>query len=102
MYAGGKTRFSTGQPEAQETAVAALTWLAGDSERLQRFLAVSGLGPQNLRSAAANPSFLGAILDYLASDESLLVTFAAHVNLAPEAVMQARQRLSAREPRDDL
>ena len=101
MYAHGKARSSTDLSQAQETAVAALSWLAEDSERLQRFLAVSGLGPQNLRSAADDPGFLGAILDYLAADESLLVAFATHINLAPEIVMQARLRLSAREPRDE-
>lgn len=101
MYAHSKTRSSTGDAEAQDTAVAALSWLAEDSERLQRFLAVSGLGPQNLRSTAANPGFFLAILDYLSSDESLLIAFAAHMNFAPETVMQARQRLSAREPRED-
>jgi hypothetical protein len=101
VYAHSKTRSSTGGAEAQDTAVAALAWLAEDSERLQRFLAVSGLGPQNLRSTAANPGFLRAILDYLASDESLLIAFATHMNLAPETVMEARLRLGGREPQQD-
>ena len=101
MYAEGKARSSTGENEAQDLAVAALTWLAEDAERLQRFLAVSGLGPQNLRSAAAAPGFLAAILDYLAANEPLLITFAAYRKCPPETVMQARRRLNPGEAQDD-
>jgi hypothetical protein len=101
VYAQGKARSSTGEHEAQEMAIAALTWLAEDAERLQRFLAVSGLGPQNLRSAAASPGFLVAILDYLAANEPLLIAFAAHRKCLPETVMQARMRLNPKGARDD-
>jgi hypothetical protein len=101
VYASRKPGSSTGESEAQETAIAALAWLAQDAERLQRFLAVSGLGPQNLRSAAAEPGFLAAVLDYLAANEALLIAFAADQNRAPGSVMQARQRLIAREAQDD-
>ncbi len=101
MYTGAKSRSSTGKEQAQDLAVAALAFIAEDSERLQRFLAQSGLGPQNLRAAAAEPGFLGAILDYVAGDESLLIAFAAQQNLAPEIVMQARSRLVREEAQDD-
>jgi hypothetical protein len=101
VYTSRKPGSSTGEGEAQETAIAALSWLAQDAERLQRFLAVSGLGPQNLRSAAAEPGFLAAVLDYLAANDALLIAFATDVNRAPEGVMQARQRLNAREAQDD-
>jgi Protein of unknown function (DUF3572) len=74
-------------------AVEALTWLAQNSARLERFLAISGLGPQNLRQAAAEPAFLAAILDYLAADESLLVSFCEATNRPPESVGEAQSRL---------
>jgi hypothetical protein len=97
VYAGHKAGSSTDSGEAQEIAVAALTWLAQDAERLEGFLAVSGLGPQNLRAAAAAPGFLAAILDYFAANEPLLIAFAAQINRAPEDIMQAHQRLNAKE-----
>lgn len=78
---------------AEDIAIQGLAFLAGDPERLARFLALTGLGPQNLRQAANEPGFLAAVLDYLASDESLLQVFAAHANLAPEIVAQARVTL---------
>ena len=78
---------------ATQTAIEALGWLAADQNRLERFLAISGLGPQNLRKAAAELRFLTAILDYLASDEGLLVGFARDTARRPEAVARARAAL---------
>jgi hypothetical protein len=80
-----------------ETAIAALAWLAADEYRLERFLALCGLGPQNLRKAAAEPRFLAAILDYLTSDEALLVGFARDSARSPEDVTRAHAALRGRE-----
>ena len=75
-------RSSTGNESGRdrtgsELAIEALAFLAGDETRLERFLAVTGLGPHNLRRAAADPGFLASVLDYLAGDARLLVAFAA-------------------------
>jgi hypothetical protein len=83
---------------ASEIGVAALLFLAEDPERLQRFLALSGLGPHNLREAAAEPTFLGAVLEQVVSDERLLVAFAATQNIAPETVTKARDALAGPPP----
>ena len=74
---------------AQSVAVKALAFIAADSDRLSRFLSLTGLGPDNLRTAAADPAFLGSVLDYLLADEALLVEFAADAGLKPEAVARA-------------
>ena len=74
-------------------AIEALAWLAQNSARLERFLAICGLGPQNLRQAAAEPAFLAAILDYLAADETLLVGFCEATNRPPASVGEAQGRL---------
>ena len=58
---------------AESIAIEVLTFLAGNPARRDRFLALCGLGRDNLRAAAAEPGFLAAILDHLASDESLLL-----------------------------
>ena len=79
---------------AEGLAIEALGFLAGDPERLSRFLDLSGLTPETLREAANQPGFLGAVLDYLAGDESLLVTFAANGGHDPAAILNARALLS--------
>jgi Protein of unknown function (DUF3572) len=84
-----KSRQSASVDSAQSLAVSALGFIAADSERLNRFLSLTGLGPDNLRTAAADPAFLGSVLDYLVADEALLVEFAADAGVKPEAVARA-------------
>ena len=97
---GAKSDRSSKAPAgfATEAGIAALAFLAEDEEQLSRFLALSGLGPHNLRQAAAEPTFLGAVLDYLGSDDRMLVAFAASRNFTPEQVMRARDALAGRPP----
>jgi hypothetical protein len=90
---------SSTESDDQTLAIEALAWLADDGERLQRFLALSGLGPQNLRRAADEPGFLVAILDYLAGSEPLLIAFSEHVQRAPDYIMRARDRLAQENPK---
>lgn len=77
-------------------AIAALSFLAEEPERLARFLDLTGLSPATLRQAASDPRFLASVLDYLAADESLLLAFAANAQVAPESVVAA----ATRPPRD--
>jgi len=79
---------------AQHLAIQALASLAEEPERLGRFLAVSGLGPESLRTAAREPGFLAGVLDHIVSDENLLVAFADHVGIDPKTVMRARSALA--------
>ncbi len=87
-------KLSTGREGAETVAIAALGFLVADPERLARFLALSGLGPHNLRQAATSPGFLAAVLDHLAADEPLLIAFAAAQGIDPAAVTGARDKLS--------
>jgi hypothetical protein len=75
---------------AGELAAAALGFIAADPEQLSRFLALSGIDPAAIRSAAAEPGFLGGVLAYIAGDERTLLAFAAHAGVAPEEVEKAR------------
>jgi Protein of unknown function (DUF3572) len=79
---------------AETLAIEALSFLAADPMRLDRFLALSGIGLDHLRAAAAEPGFLAAVLDHLASDERLLLAFAAGAGQNPEAIAKARDILS--------
>lgn len=74
---------------AQEVAVAALSFLAADGERLVRFLSETGLSPANLREAAGRPDFGAGVLSYIMSDEPLLIAFAEAQQLDPKHVVSA-------------
>lgn len=82
------------QEDAETLAISALAHIAGDDERLQRFLAVTGIDPANLRAEAGKPGFVAGVLDYVCSDEALLVGLAAEQGVAPESIVAAQQRLA--------
>jgi hypothetical protein len=75
---------------ASELAIGALGFVAADPEQLSRFLALSGIDPAAIRSAAAEPGFLGGVLAYVAGNERTLLAFAAQAGVAPEEVEKAR------------
>ncbi len=81
-------------PDPETLALRALGFLAGEPERLEPFLAMTGLGPETLRQAASEPGFLAAVLDHLCATESLLLEFAANCSVDPEAIVRARDTLS--------
>jgi hypothetical protein len=84
------------QQAAADLAISALNFIAGEQERLARFLALSGIGPQSLRAAAREPDFLLGVLDYVVGDESLLLAFAQESGIAPDDVARARNTLAGR------
>jgi hypothetical protein len=77
------------QDAAEALAIQALTFIAGDGERLGRFLAITGIGPAQIRAAAQEPGFLVGVLSYLAGDERLLSAFATETGLDPTHVGKA-------------
>src|SRR6202161_2533039 len=79
---------------AEIVAIQALSFMAGEPERLGLFLAESGIGPETLRSAAADPRFLASVLDFVMRDDSTVKAFAAPSQLPPTKVAAAHQALN--------
>lgn len=92
----GKSKLT--KEEAELIGVAGLSYLAADPERIGRFLAITGLGPENMRAAAKDPSFMPSLLDYLLANEKDLVAFAEEMNLDPARVRTARDLLAPPGP----
>ena len=86
------TGFS--RESAEKLAISALGFLAQDPERLGQFLSITGIGPDMIRKAAADPSFLAGVLDHVAGDEALLLAVAAHAGVRPQDVERAQAALS--------
>jgi hypothetical protein len=87
---------------ASSLGVVALGYLAANAEHLERFLALTGIGPGEIRKAAAEPGFLAGVLDYIAGDEALLRAVAAHAGVAPEELDRARLVLSGGDWQRDV
>jgi hypothetical protein len=95
-----KARSSEARDAAEALAIQALSYIAAEPERLGRFLALTGIGPAEIRTAAAEPGFLIGVLEYVASDQLLLTGFAAESGHAPQTVDAARLALGGGWERD--
>nr|WP_255490431.1 DUF3572 domain-containing protein [Novosphingobium panipatense] len=84
-------------PEA--LALAALGWVLTDQDRAERFLALTGLTPDVLRASLGEPTTMAptmaAVLEFLCSHEPDLVAAAEALEVQPETLARARERLGA-------
>ncbi|MEL6792923.1 MAG: DUF3572 domain-containing protein [Pseudomonadota bacterium] len=78
---------------AETIAIKALGWIAADDELSGSFLGASGASADELRLRAADPEFLGFVLDFLLMDEDALIAFCEAVDAPPDAPMRARAAL---------
>lgn len=87
--------------EADVIALGALRFLAEVPERMGRFMALTGIGPDTLRNSAGAPEVLAAVLDHLMQDDSTLLMFCAENAIDPETIGSAHACLVAAtgEPR---
>ena len=86
-------------PDAAETlALQALAWIAGEEDFLQALLERTGAGIENIRDAAADPEFLGAVMAFLLENEEILTNFCETSGIRPEIPAQARQALPGASP----
>jgi len=78
---------------AKEIATNAVVWLADQPDRLGAFLGATGAEATDLRAAVTDPSFLGAVLDFILMSDDSVLAFAQDQDLAPEDVQTARSHL---------
>jgi hypothetical protein len=85
---------------AEALAVEALTFLASEPEHLGGFLAATGIGPDQIREAARDRSFLTGVLDHISGHEPLLIAFAQQAGVDPTEIERARAALGSIWERD--
>lgn len=78
---------------AEVVALRALAFIAAEPARLDRFLALSGLSAAEIRTQAGEPAFLGGVLDFLLSDDGLVLAFVEEAGLACDTPLKARSLL---------
>jgi hypothetical protein len=86
------------QDVAEEIALKALGWIAGDDELLGIFLGATGASASDMRSRIADPDFLFSVLEFLTMDDSWIMGFCDSAGLAYEVPMQARLVLPGGAP----
>ncbi|UWQ57367.1 DUF3572 domain-containing protein [Leisingera caerulea] len=78
---------------AETLALQALAWLAGNDELLPVFLGATGASEADLRARAAEPEFLGSVLDFLTMDDNWVMQFCDSHGLDYEMPLLARMSL---------
>ena len=73
--------------------LAALAATLGDERRAQRFLALTGIGTDELRSKASDPALLAALIAFLEAHEPDLVAVAEAIGVDPASLSEARRQL---------
>ena len=81
------------EEQAKIVALQALTYLVGDENVLQRFMALSGVELSDLRSRADDPGMLTGVLDFFLGFEPQLLEMCEVTGLPVEAPAQARRCL---------
>ena len=71
-------------------ALAALGWVLENEERATRYLELTGLNPETLRSGLDDPALLASVIDFLTSYEPDLIRAAEALAVSPEELVAAR------------
>jgi hypothetical protein len=81
------------QEAAETLALRALAWLVGEDDLRGRFLDQSGAVPGDLAANASDPRFLGAVLDFLLTEDPLVTGFCDACGYGYADPLQARAAL---------
>jgi len=87
--------------DAEILALAALTFLLDDPDRINGFLRMTGTTPDGLRQLAVTAEGQAAMLDYLLGNESLLLAFTAARECDDQDPARARRALTGHAMTED-
>jgi hypothetical protein len=76
-------------------ALAALGWVLESEERAARYLDITGLDPETLRSGLGDPMILASALEFLTNYEPDLIRAAEALAVTPEELVAAKDLLQA-------
>lgn len=69
--------------------------MLGEQDRADRFLSLTGLTPEDLRTSLGQPSTLAAVLEFLCQHEPDLLGAADALGVSPQVLVAAPERLGA-------
>lgn len=87
--------MSAPKQNAETLALEALVFIAADEAEIGRFLGLSGLSIDDLRSSAGTAPTLRAVLEYVMGHEPTARAFAEAQGYAPEDLARAAYALGA-------
>jgi len=75
---------------AETFALNALAWIMGQDDMVGVFLGSTGASIDDLKNNAANPEFLGAVLDFVLMDDAWVIKLSQDMGTPADHIMQAR------------
>ena len=79
--------------DAETLALSALAATLTDERRAERFLSLTGLSPDGIRSRVGDPSLLAACITFLEAHEPDPIAVAEVVGVKPEELLRAKAEL---------
>jgi len=79
---------------AEALALQVLAFILADPKQTSRFLALTGSAPQDLREIASSRELQIATLEFLLSDEALLLSFCSEAGIDPALISPAHALLA--------
>jgi hypothetical protein len=78
-------------------ALSALGWVMADDIRADRFLSLTGLTPDTLRTGLMDRGVQCAVLEFLTAHEPSLIAAADALEVPPQALVAARDALGGQD-----
>jgi hypothetical protein len=79
--------------DAESLSINALVWIASDPVMMRRFLDLTGIEADQIRTAAQEPAFLAGVLKFILAHEPTLLAFAQSADIHPSSVAKALRAL---------
>lgn len=79
--------------DSSALALAALGWILSENGRAERFLALTGLTPDRLRSGLEDPFVLNGVFEFLAAHEPDLLAASESLGIGPAELAAAGREL---------
>jgi hypothetical protein len=86
--------------QAEHIAVLSLSHLASETDKLQRFLQLTGIEASEIRTAAQEPAFLAGVIGFFMANEKDLLSLADALNERPQTLAKAYQALGGQQEYD--
>ena len=78
---------------AEQIAVKAIVWLAGNDELLPVFMGSTGADEATFREGLGFPEFQASVLDFIMMDDAWVIAFCDNEGIPYDRLMQARAAL---------
>lgn len=82
---------------AEQIAVKAIVWLAGNDELLPVFMGSTGADEATFREGLVLPEFQASVLDFIMMDDAWVIAFCDSHAVPYDRIMQARAALPGGE-----